>query len=494
MFKSLFLKYVTTIMLIITISFVVLTLIMASYVSKYADEDKIASLEHIANSVALYMKRNYKQHENELSYDAETFATVADLLKYDNESTSILATDADGTIYAVGGEEAGNRGSFLSGTQIPTDVIEVLKSGMNYFEKGDLGGTLVKYSYISAVPVFSDGVYIGAALVGTADTAANTIMSSMTMTIIMSSIWIMLISLVVVYIISERLTTPLRTMSEASKEYAKGNFDRKIEVKGADEVAQLAKSFNEMSASLKNLEYMRSSFVSNVSHELRTPMTTIGGFVDSILEGCIPPEEEKHYLEIVSTEIKRLNRLVTSLLEISKIESGEAEPTFATFDICEMTRIILISNEQRLDEKNLNVEFESDSENIEVTADKDAIYQVLFNICDNAVKFSDRGGAYVVKIRDVGEKVEVSVYNEGIGIPEEDIPFVFDRFFKSDKSRGLDKSGVGLGMFIVKSVITAHGEDIWVESEHGKWCRFTFTLKKSEPPSAQAYQRRKMVR
>ena len=480
MFKSLFFKYIITFMLIISFSFIILTLIMATYVSKYADDDKIASLEHIASSVAVYMRRDYKENGGRLVCDEESFNAVAELLAHDNAKTTILAADREGFICAVGGEESRDEGSFLSSKVIPSDVNDVLKGGIDYSEKGDLSGTLAKYSYVAAVPVFIDGEYIGAALAGTSNTASNDIMSSMTMTIIMSTVWIMLIALVAVYIISERLTTPLRNMSEASKEYAKGNFDRKIEVKGADEVAQLARSFNEMSTALKNLEYMRSSFVSNVSHELRTPMTTIEGFVDTILEGCIPPEEEKHYLEIVSSEVKRLSRLVTSLLQISRIESGQVQPNFGNFDICEMARIILISNEQRLDEKNLNVEFVCDSDNIEVTADKDAIYQVLFNICDNAVKFSSDGGEYIVSVRDKGEKVEVSVYNEGIGIAEEDMPFVFDRFFKSDKSRGLDKTGVGLGMFIVKSVITAHDEEIWVESEYNKWCRFTFTLKKAK--------------
>lgn len=485
MFKSIFLKYIITFMLIIAFSFVVLTLIMASYVNKYAAADKISSLEHIANSVAIYMRKDYEHNNGRLICEQEAFGTMADMLDYDNEETSIFAVSENGDICAVGGEEARSPGAFLNDYTLPRDVIKIVRSGMNYTEKGKLGGMLVKYSYVAVIPVLTtDGVYIGASFVGTSNTAVNGIMSSMAMTIVMSSIWIMLVALVIVYIISERLTTPLRNMSEASKEYAKGNFDRKIEVKGSDEVAQLARSFNDMSNSLKNLEYMRSSFVSNVSHELRTPMTTIGGFVDSILEGCIPPEDEKHYLEIVSAEIKRLSRLVSSLLEISTFESGQKPIDFTNFDICEMARIILISNEQRLDEKHLKVSFECDRDNIEVRADKDSIYRVLFNICDNAVKFSCDGGEYRVKIRDVGEKAEISVYNEGVGIPKEDLPFVFDRFFKSDKSRGLDKNGVGLGMFIVKSVISAHGEDIWVDSEEGKYCRFTFTLKKAKAQPA----------
>jgi len=206
-------------------------------------------------------------------------------------------------------------------------------------------------------------------------------------------------------------------------------------------------------------------------------LTSISGFIDGILDGVIPPERHEYYLQMVSDEVKRLSRLVASLLDLSRIQAGERKFTMSTFDICEMGRQILISFEQKIDEKNLQVSFECDEDSMTVIADRDAIYQVFYNLCDNAVKFASEGGAFWISIRKLkNRKVLVSVYNEGQGISKEDLPFVFERFYKSDKSRGLNKSGVGLGLFISKTIVDAHGEKIWVESEAERDCCFNFTV------------------
>ena len=273
-------------------------------------------------------------------------------------------------------------------------------------------------------------------------------------------------------------------MSKAARSFAQGQFDVRVPVTGRDEVAELTVAFNSMAQSMQSLETMRSSFVANISHELRTPMTTIGGFIDSILAGAIPPERQPYYLTLISGEVKRLSRLVTSLLDISRIQAGERKFNMQPFDVCEMARQILISFEQQIDEKRLDVEFDCSQDKLFVIADHDAIYQIFYNICHNAVKFSREGGRYRVRLVEQEKKVFVSVFNEGQGIKEEDLPFIFERFYKSDKSRGLDKSGLGLGMYIAKTVIDAHGEEIWVRSAWGQNCEFFFTLTRThETPS-----------
>jgi signal transduction histidine kinase len=235
---------------------------------------------------------------------------------------------------------------------------------------------------------------------------------------------------------------------------------------------------------------MRNSFVANVSHDLRTPMTTISGFIDGILDGVIPPEQHSHYLQVVSTEVRRLSRLVTALLDVSRLQAGDRKFDMKPFDACEMGRQILISFEQKIEDKGLDVEFSCDEDRMFVLADRDAIHQILYNICDNAIKFSREGGKLAMSFTWSGgestrhRKAVVKVYNEGQGIPPEDIPFVFERFYKSDKSRSLDKSGVGLGMFIAKTIIEAHKETISVSSEYGQNCTFTFTLARTEPPAS----------
>ena len=232
-----------------------------------------------------------------------------------------------------------------------------------------------------------------------------------------------------------------------------------------------------MADSLSRLETMRNTFMANVSHDLRTPMTTISGFIDNILIGAIPPDKQPYYLEMIRDEVQRLARLVNTLLDISRIQAGERKFVFAPFDICEMARRIVLSFENKIEAKQLDVAFDCDEERMLTVGDRDALYQVLYNLCDNAVKFSREGGAFRVSItNDKESKAVIRVYNEGEGIVTEDLPFVFERFYKADKSRGLDKSGAGLGLFISKTIIDAHHQRIWVESESGRYCSFAFTL------------------
>ena len=296
--------------------------------------------------------------------------------------------------------------------------------------------------------------------------------------IIMGAIlWVLLAALIAVYFISERVIAPLREISKAAKSFADGKFDVRVPVRGRDEVAELAETFNNMAESLNNYDGMRNTFMSNVSHDLRSPMTSIAGFIDGILDGVIPPEQHEYYLRVVSNEVHRLSRLVSSLLDLSRIQAGDRKFTMTRFDVCETAKRILISFEQKIDAKHLEVEFELAEERIYVNADSDAIYQVIYNLCHNAVKFSGEGGKLKIAIsRLKGKRVLVEVYNDGQGIAKEDLQYVFERFYKGDKSRGLDKSGAGLGLFISKTIIEAHGERIWVESEYGKNCSFKFTL------------------
>jgi signal transduction histidine kinase len=324
---------------------------------------------------------------------------------------------------------------------------------------------------------------VGAVVVSSPSARWTGLLTVMSRTIVMASLWIMLAALIAVYFISERVSAPLREMRHAVKDFAGGQFERRVVVQGNDEIAELGMAFNQMAQSLENLDKTRSSFMANVSHDLRSPMTTIAGFIDAIRDGIIPPEKHDYYLGIISGEIHRLSRLVSSLLDVTRIEAGERKFVMAPFDICEMGRQILISFEQQIEAKQLAVEFLCDEDSMTALADHDAIYQIFYNICDNAVKFSRDDGVLRVGIQRVESekknKLQVSVYNQGQGIAAEDIPMVFERFYKGDKSRGLDRSGTGLGMYIAKTIISAHGEDIWVTSAEGKDCQFAFTLKEA---------------
>jgi len=264
-------------------------------------------------------------------------------------------------------------------------------------------------------------------------------------------------------------------MSDAAKRMAKGDFSRRIPVVSDDEIGELSISFNNMTNSLAQLEGMRRSFVANVSHELRTPMTTIGGFIDAILDGTIDGDTQKHYLMIVSEEIKRLSRLVESMLCLAKLESGEQKINPQVFDIVKATRNIVVSQDRRISDKNIEIKGLED-DGITVNADYDLIYQVIFNLTDNAIKFTNDGGIIEFIIQKEGVKVTFAVRNTGSYIERADIKYIFDRFYKADKSRSVNKNGTGLGLYISKTIIDIHGGTISADSRAGEYTEFCFSL------------------
>lgn len=288
------------------------------------------------------------------------------------------------------------------------------------------------------------------------------------------------ISALLVYIFSLRLTKPLKQINNAAKQIANGEFNKRLEIASEDEIGQLAKSFNNMAVALENLENMRRAFIANVSHELRTPMTSIHGFIEGILDGTIPPEKQREYLSIVSEETKRLSRLTNELLDLARMESGEIKLTFVTFNINELIRRCIIKLENQIISKDIHIEANFYEEPTYVYADKDSIERVILNLLHNAVKFVQDGGQ--IKIETVKSKSKAVIYikDNGIGIDSEEINMIWDRFYKSDKSRSKDKTGTGLGLAIVKNIINEHGQEINVESEIGKGTVFYFTLNLSK--------------
>lgn len=288
------------------------------------------------------------------------------------------------------------------------------------------------------------------------------------------------LSFILMYILSKRITNPLKQMTQAARKIASGDWQNRLTYKGNDEVAVLADSFNHMIVTLENLEKMRRDFVANISHELRTPMTSINGFIEGILDGTIPEERQKEYLNIVKEEVKRLQRLVSDMLDIARMEAGDTKVNITVFDICETIRLSVIHLQQMIEDKNINFRASFEQESMQVKGDRDAIQRVVINLLHNAAKFTPENGDISVTVRKVRGKAEIIVADTGEGISKEDLPYIFDRFHKADKSRSRDKTSVGLGLYIVKNTLKAHGEEIHVESEPGKGTVFSFTLPVNE--------------
>ena len=288
-----------------------------------------------------------------------------------------------------------------------------------------------------------------------------------------------IVAMVISYIYSRKASKPIMDLNNAAKAVANGNFDVKVSTDGDSEMAELSSNFNAMVESLKSLEDMRSSFIANVSHELRTPMTTISGFVEGIMDGTIPPEKRDTYLKIVLDETKRLARLVTELLQLARIDAGTMQLNIREFDINELIRITILKFESRINEKALDIDIDFENENEPVLADKDTVQRVVTNLFDNAIKFNYQNGYIKIVVKRHNGKIEISIENSGIGIEPDELLHIWERFYKTDKSRSYDKKGMGLGLYLVQGIIAAHDEKIWVESEKNKWARFTFTLKKA---------------
>ena len=284
---------------------------------------------------------------------------------------------------------------------------------------------------------------------------------------------------IAVYIMTEKIAKPIRNLENATRCYSSGDFTYRVpEIRSNDELAGLITKFNSMATSLEQLENSRRSFVANVSHEFKTPMTTIGGFINGILDGTIPPEKQGYYLEIVSSEINRLSKMVTMMLNISKIETGNADLTIEQFDISQKLVTTFLGFEQLVSKKNIEIEGFEDLNQIIVHGDSAMIDQVIYNLVDNAVKFTNEGGKINISTASDKKYAYFSVTNSGKGIPEKDISKVFERFYKVDQSRSTDVKSTGLGLFLVKSIVDLHGGTITVESTPDSFTRFTVKLPK----------------
>ena len=329
---------------------------------------------------------------------------------------------------------------------------------------------VIKYSIIKINDVWVSVPYISASA-----NSLSIFLGQLLNMFLLSSLTMVVIAFIVIYFVTARMVKPLRDMLAATQSFSRGDYTVRVQVNSSDEIGQLANEFNYMAEALARNEAMNRSFVANVSHELKTPMTTIGGFVDGILDGTIPKEKHHQYLAIVSGEVKRLSRMVRSMLDLAKIEAGEMKLNPAEFDLNNIVCQVIFSFEQAIESKNLDI-LGLDVDKIMVSADPDLMHQVIYNLIENAVKFVNEGGYIEVKYHNDGARTLVAIRNSGTGIAPQDLPNVFERFYKTDRSRSQDKTGVGLGLYIVRTVIQLHGGEIHVSSKEGEYTEFAFSV------------------
>ena len=356
-------------------------------------------------------------------------------------------------------------------------MAKVLQNGGDT-STGIIRGLYTDSRYVVCLPIVSNGISSGIVIVSTPVTATAQILNRISNLFLTTSSFVVLLAVVVASFFTRRESKPLQDMAKAANAFGHGNLNSRVRVdeSTSEEMQELALAFNNMATSLQRSEYQRQEFVANVSHELKTPMTTISGYVDGILDGTIPQHRHNYYLQIVSDETKRLSRLVRSMLDISQLQSQDIpEEKKMHFDLEEVMGQVLITFEKKITDKHLEVEVDMPEHPVCTIANKDYVTQVIYNLLDNAVKFCPEGKTLGLRIREGGNKVYISVSNEGETIPPEELPLVFDRFHKLDKSRSKNRDGWGLGLYIVKTIVCSHGENISVTSRDGK-TEFTFTM------------------
>ncbi|MBQ2895157.1 MAG: HAMP domain-containing histidine kinase [Oscillospiraceae bacterium] len=363
------------------------------------------------------------------------------------------------------------------GRRLDSSVMQHLHNGNEYYAFDTLAGFYDKENYVVARPFPQEGTPLGYVFVAQDSSSALYAWKAVMPLFLMLCVAVLCLALILSFFNSRRLARPLHDMADAARKFGHGDFSVRVEsTEQDDELGELTEAFNAMAASLEKSEEQRREFVANVSHELKTPMTTISGFVDGILDGTIPPERQRRYLETISAETKRLSRLVRSMLELSRLQAEDRSVLCQkSFDIAEVLRRTLINFADKINAQQLDVDFQVPEDPIVVLGDVDAITQVVYNLLDNAIKFSRPGGILALSLWKDSAKAYVSVRNLGSTIPESEIPLLFDRFHKTDRSRSRDKDGVGLGLYIVKTILNNHGEDIAVTSRDGA-TDFVFTL------------------
>lgn len=489
--QNLFTKYYLLFVAVFSITLIVMGSVLITIVNAYSLSEKTDLLNENVKSLAKTISQNMivnnmnSQYSSDKEAICENLSMVsgcidADVFVCDAGGSVIMCKDQIGLKgFVTGNMVCNNHKHFVIGDKQLQRVYEgatvskAIINGESYY----VVGTAIKSSF-DAYSLSDNNKIIGSVFAVT-PTGTQGVASLVIRSFLIISVLCLAVASILIWSLTKRMVTPLQQMSAAAKRFAMGDFSYRVNVNTNDELADLGYAFNDMADALDKLESSRRSFVANVSHELKTPMTSIAGFIDGILDGTIPKDKEEYYLKIVSDEVRRLSRLVVAMLNMSKIESGDFQMKPKSYNLSDQIIHILLTFEQKIEKKNIEIRGLEDLEPHHIVADTDMIYQVIYNLFDNAVKFTNDNGYIQINVSDIGDSIQVSIKNSGDGIDASELSRVFERFYKVDKSRSLDAKGAGLGLYIVKTMVEMHGGRIFARSDSKSEAEFVFTLPKS---------------
>ena len=444
----------------------------------YFAKDRYETLDQVVGVTQRTAQYLVQQAELPEGDELDALSTKLEIIGESAEAY-LFFTDNDGRVMITSSPDK------LECLTVPEEMMEKIDaSDADYYHVfGTLGGMLDGKSYITVSEMRNEnGQPSGYLFLCSSGEQLTQFKQQFWSNFLLSACVMLLCASILTKILMRQLTDPLQKVTDAAQRFGGGDLSVRVEgVEGEGEAADLARTFNRMADNIQMNDNSRGQFMGNIAHELRTPMTTIKGFVDGILDGTIPPDMQNHYLQLVSEETGRLARLIQNMLDLSKLESGEYQVNARMFNIWETLTGVALSAEQRINDGMIDLEGLTMDEKVLVYADPDLIHQVAYNILDNAIKFTPAGGTIKFHVEKLGPEVEISIWNSGQGISPEALPYVFQRFYKEDRSRGLHARGAGLGLNICKVLVNLSGGQIRVESQQGEWCQFVFTLPATPP-------------
>ena len=444
----------------------------------YFAKDRYETLDQVVGVTQRTAQYLVQQAELPEGDELDALSTKLEIIGESAEAY-LFFTDNDGRVMIASSPDK------LESLTVPEEMMEKIDaSDADYYHVfGTLGGMLDGKSYITVSEMRNEnGQPSGYLFLCSSGEQLTQFKQQFWSNFLLSACVMLLCASILTKLLMRKLTDPLQKVTDAAQRFGGGDLSVRVEgVEGEGEVADLARTFNRMADNIQTNDNSRGQFMGNIAHELRTPMTTIKGFVDGILDGTIPPEMQNHYLQLVSEETGRLARLIQNMLDLSKLESGEYQVNARMFNIWETLTGVALAAEQRINDGMIELEGLTMDEKVLVYADPDLIHQVVYNLLDNAIKFTPAGGTIRFSVEKLGPETEIAVWNSGQGISPEALPYVFQRFYKEDRSRGLHARGAGLGLNICKVLVNLSGGQIRVESQQGEWCRFVFTLPSQAP-------------
>ena len=436
---------------------------------RYAKNEHTAQLKDVAYETSILTAQYTKRYNDET---AHLYRISLDQLA-DRVDGTVIIVDAKGKVFANSSTKA----------RIP-DMIDVSSyrevfKGNSISRTGDFDSIFKYNTFFVASPFEYGGRISGIIFVVVRDRVIipQTIeVASMTLVSVAVAI---IIALLTSYILSRRLIHPVKDMSFAAKEISLGRYPQIETTTKINEYGEMINSFNTMSYKLEKQDKARADFIANVSHDLRTPLTAVMGYVGGVIDGTIPAEMQNQYLGVALSEAKRMRDMVNNNLDLSKYESGNIKLNYSVFNLNDIIRSIVVSMESRIREKGITVQFKYQKSENQVEADESAIYRVVQNLLDNALKFAARDTEIEITITCKDNITCCRIKNYGSTVSEEEKQFIWDRYFKTDESRGVDRRGSGLGLYIVKNIINQHNHQVDIESDENS-VTFGFTLTSSD--------------